>query len=102
MNADRTLNGLLALGRDDAVAIAAHEAQPLTYEGLRALIERTCATLNDLGIGLGDRVAIVLPNGPEMRRRFFRGLRGDASAPLNPAISRTSSNSTSKISRRRR
>ena len=65
MTTDRTLKDLLASGRDDAVAIAAHEAPPLTYGGLRALIERTCATLNDLGIGLGDRVAIVLPNGPE-------------------------------------
>ena len=84
MNADRTLKDLLASGRDDAVAIAAHEAPPLTYEGLRALIERTCATLNDLGIGLGDRVAIVLPNGPEMATAFLSVATAAASAPLNP------------------
>jgi oxalate---CoA ligase len=85
MNADRTLKDLLASGRDDAVAIAAHEAPPLTYEGLRALIERTCATLNDLGIGLGDRVAIVLPNGPEMATAFLCVASAATSAPLNPA-----------------
>jgi acyl-CoA synthetase (AMP-forming)/AMP-acid ligase II len=85
MNADRTLKDLLASGRDDAVAIAAHEARPLTYEGLRALIERTCATLNDLGIGLGDRVAIVLPNGPEMATAFLSVASAATSAPLNPA-----------------
>jgi oxalate---CoA ligase len=85
MNADRTLNDLLALGRDDAVAIAAHETPPLTYGGLRALIERTTATLNDLGIGLGDRVAIVLPNGPEMAAAFLCVASAATSAPLNPA-----------------
>ena len=41
MTTDRTLKDLLASGRDDAAAIAAHDAP--TYEGLRALIERTCA-----------------------------------------------------------
>jgi oxalate---CoA ligase len=85
MNADRTLNDLLALGRDDAVAIAAHEAPPLTYGGLRALMERTRATLNDLGIGLGDRVAIVLPNGPEMATACLGVASAATSAPLNPA-----------------
>ncbi|HEY6734318.1 MAG TPA: acyl--CoA ligase [Roseiarcus sp.] len=84
MTTDRTLKDLLASGRDDAVAIAAHDAPPLTYEGLRALIERTCATLNDLGIGLGDRVAIVLPNGPEMAAAFLCVASAATSAPLNP------------------
>jgi oxalate---CoA ligase len=85
MSADRTLMGLLASGRDDAVAIAAHEAPPLTYGRLRELIEHTRATLNDLGIGRGDRVAIVLPNGPEMATAFLSVAFAAASAPLNPA-----------------
>jgi acyl-CoA synthetase (AMP-forming)/AMP-acid ligase II len=85
MSVDRTLKGLLASGRDDAVAIAAHGAPPLTYGGLRALIERVTATLNDLGIGLGDRIAIVLPNGPEMATAFLCVASAAAAAPLNPA-----------------
>src|SRR3984957_6634154 len=85
MNPDRTLKDLLASGREDAAAFAAHEAPLLTYAGLRALIERTCATLNDLGIGLGDRVAIVLPNGPEMATAFLSVASAATSAPLNPA-----------------
>ena len=85
MTTDRTLKDLLASGRDDAAAIAAHEAPPLTYAGLRALVERTRATLNDLGIGLGDRVAIVLPNGPEMATAFLSVASAATSAPLNPA-----------------
>ena len=85
MSADRTLRGLIASGRDDAVAIAAHDAAPLTYAALSALIDRTVASLNALGIGRGDRVAIVLPNGPEMATAFLCVASAAASAPLNPA-----------------
>jgi acyl-CoA synthetase (AMP-forming)/AMP-acid ligase II len=85
MSKDRTLRGLIASGLNDAIAIAAHEAEPLTYAALRALIDRTRASLNDLGIGRGDRVAIVLPNGPEMATAFLSVASAAASAPLNPA-----------------
>jgi oxalate---CoA ligase len=85
MSADRTLRGLIASGRDEAVAIAAHEAPPLSYAALRALIDRAGASLNHLGIGRADRVAIVLPNGPEMATAFLSVASAAASAPLNPA-----------------
>ena len=85
MSADRTLRGLIASGRDEAVAIAAREAPPLSYAGLRALIDRTVRSLNELGIGRGDRVAIVLPNGPEMATAFLCVASAATSAPLNPA-----------------
>ncbi len=85
MSADRTVSGLLASGRDDAVAIAAHGAPPLSYAALRALIDRSVRSLNALGIGRGDRVAIVLPNGPEMATAFLCVASAAASAPLNPA-----------------
>ena len=85
MSADRTLRALIASGRDDAVAIAAHGAPPLSYAGLRALIDRSVGSLNDLGIGRGDRVAIVLPNGPEMATAFLCVASAATSAPLNPA-----------------
>jgi oxalate---CoA ligase len=85
MNADRTLRGLIASGHDDAVAIAAHGAQPLSYAALRALIDRTQRSLNELGIGRGDRVAIVLPNGPDMATAFLCVASAATAAPLNPA-----------------
>ena len=85
MSVNRTLTGLLASARDDAVAIAAHGAPPLSYAALRALIDRTQRSLNELGIGRGDRVAIVLPNGPEMAAAFLCVASAAASAPLNPA-----------------
>ena len=85
MSADRTLRGLIESGRDDAVAIAAHEAAPLTYAALRALVDRSVRSLNGLGVGRGDRVGIVLPNGPEMATAFLSVASAAASAPLNPA-----------------
>ena len=85
MSADRTLRGLIAGGHDDAVAIAARDAPPLSYGALRALIDRTVRSLNGLGVGRGDRVGIVLPNGPEMATAFLSVASAAASAPLNPA-----------------
>jgi oxalate---CoA ligase len=85
MSADRTLRGLVASGRDEAVAIAARDQPPLGYAGLRALIDRSVRSLNELGIGRGDRVAIVLPNGPEMAAAFLCVASAAAAAPLNPA-----------------
>ena len=57
----------------------------MTYDGLRALIVETIASLNEIGIGRNDRVAIVLPNGPEMATAFIAISSGATSAPLNPA-----------------
>ncbi|HXE23830.1 MAG TPA: acyl--CoA ligase [Roseiarcus sp.] len=85
MSTDRTIRALIASGHDGAVAIAAHEAKPLTYAALRGLIDRARAELNGLGIGRGDRVAIVLPNGPEMATAFLCLASAATSAPLNPA-----------------
>src|SRR5580658_8733820 len=85
MRTDRTLRSLVASGQDDAIAIAAHGAPPLTYSALRALIDSAVASLNSLGVGRGDRVAIVLPNGPEMATAFLAVASGATSAPLNPA-----------------
>jgi oxalate---CoA ligase len=85
MNSDRTLRGLIASGQDDAIAIAAHGAPPLTYGALRALVDGAVASLHRLGVGRGDRVGIVLPNGPEMATAFLAVAAGATSAPLNPA-----------------
>jgi acyl-CoA synthetase (AMP-forming)/AMP-acid ligase II len=80
-----TLEALLSTGSDAAAAIAAPSRKPLSHGELRALIKRTIARLNELGAGRNDRVAIVLPNGPEMAACFLAVASGTASAPLNPA-----------------
>jgi oxalate---CoA ligase len=80
-----TLPQLLANGADDAPAIGAPGRPWLTHSGLRALATRTIADLNAMGIGRGDRVALVLPNGPEAASAFVTIACGTTTAPLNPA-----------------
>ena len=69
----------------DAVAILAPGRKPLTYRSLYLHVERIVKGLNALGITRNDRVAIVLPNGPEMATAFLGVASGATSAPLNPA-----------------
>ncbi|MBB2484596.1 AMP-binding protein [Mitsuaria sp. WAJ17] len=69
----------------EAVALRAPGRHALSHGELRALIERSVQQLNAWGMGRNDRVAIVLPNGPEMAACFLACACGVASAPLNPA-----------------
>ncbi len=80
-----TMWELLQTGKDADLAIGAPDEKPLTHAGLRALAKRTVADLNAMGIGRNDRVAIVLPNGPEMAAAFLCVAAGATTAPLNPA-----------------
>jgi acyl-CoA synthetase (AMP-forming)/AMP-acid ligase II len=80
-----TVPGLLRAGADAADAIGAPGRPALTHGALRALAARTVAGLNGMGIGRNDRVAIVLPNGPEMASAFVTIACGATTAPLNPA-----------------
>ena len=80
-----TITQLLANGADDALAIGAPGRTWLTHGQLRALAVRTVASFNAMGIGRGDRVAMVLPNGPEMAALFVTAACGVTTAPLNPA-----------------
>ncbi len=73
----------IARGNDEAPAILAPERATLTHGGLRRLMAETAARLNGLGIGRGDRVAIVLPNGPEMATAFVSVAAAATTAPLN-------------------
>ena len=76
---------LLKHGPDEAPAIGAPERPSLTHKSLRELASRTVESLNAMGIGRNDRVAIVLPNGPEMATAFTTIACGATTAPLNPA-----------------
>jgi len=80
----KTLTALLAFGQDEATAITAPAGQPLNYANLRQLVQTTQRQLNAAGIGRNDRVAIVLPNGPEMATSFIAIASAATSAPLNP------------------
>ena len=80
-----SLKDLLAHGADSAPAISAPGRSALSYRELRALVDATLASLNALGAGRNDRVAIVLNNGPEMATCYMACASGTTSAPLNPA-----------------
>ncbi|MGH7846683.1 MAG: AMP-binding protein, partial [Candidatus Binatia bacterium] len=69
----------------DAIAMAAPESGPLTYRRLLEQVGSTAALLKENGVTRQDRVAIVLPNGPEMAVTFLGVCSCAVSAPLNPA-----------------
>lgn len=73
-----------AAARPQAAAILGAGRLPLTYAGLEAQVLQTAGALRGLGIGRADRVAIVLPNGPEMATAFLAVAAVAAAAPLNP------------------
>jgi oxalate---CoA ligase len=80
-----TVHELLARGRPEAPAIGAPGRAALDFAALKALAERTVGDLNAMGIGRADRVAMVLPNGPEMAAAFVAIAAGATTAPLNAA-----------------
>jgi len=85
MTTQSTLEDLLAVGAEKASALGAPSTPDLPYGELRKQVSETIAALNGIGIGRNDRVAIVLPNGPEMASAFLAVASGATSAPLNPA-----------------
>ena len=80
-----TIIELLASGDANAAAIAAPGREPLTYEALRDEVARLAGQLRALGVERGERVAIVLPDGPEMVVAFLAVAICATVAPLNPA-----------------
>lgn len=57
----------------------------LTFDQLNCLIDRFAAILHHLGIGKGDRVAIVLPNLPQYPIVHYAIMRlGAVIVPVNP------------------
>ena len=96
------IHALLARGGRDDIAIAAPEREPLTYGGLRDQVGRTGDALARAGIGPGDRVAIVLRNGPEMAAAFLGAPRTPRRRRSTPPTVWTSSPSTSKTCAPRR
>ncbi len=67
-------------------AIIIEASDPISHAGIWRQTERTLQQLNALGIGRGDRVAIVLPQGPELAVAFLTVASVATAAPLNPAF----------------
>ena len=84
MSDPTTLRRLLDAGADHAPAIVAPDGAVLTHGELRAEVDRLAGRLRDLGLGATDRIAIVVPNGPEMAIAFLAAACTGCAAPLNP------------------
>ncbi|MDU8912374.1 acyl--CoA ligase [Aestuariicoccus sp. MJ-SS9] len=80
-----TLTQLLEPHGADSPAIGAPGKAWLSYGGLRALSDKIRGQLRAAGVGPKDRVAIVLPNGPDMATAFITIAQAATTAPLNPA-----------------
>ena len=80
-----TIADLIRSHPGSAPAIGAPGRDWMTYDDLRALSAEVRAALRAAGIAAGDRVAIVLPNGPEMAAAFVTIAQSATTAPLNPA-----------------
>ena len=68
-------------GRD---ALLAPGRPSLSYRALGDAVEAAGRALRERGVGPADRVAIVLPNGPEMAAAFLGVAANATAAPLNP------------------
>ena len=66
----------------ESAAILGPARAPLTYGRLLRQVHDIVSHLNRLGIGRNDRVAIVLPNGPEMAVAFLSIASGATSGEL--------------------
>lgn len=80
-----TLAELIENHPENAHAIGAPGRPWMDYGSLRKQALEVRKTLRSAGVGVKDRVAIVLPNGPEMASCFFSVAQSATTAPLNPA-----------------
>lgn len=80
-----TVRALLAAADRDTVALLDVHGRTLSYGELRTQVERLSAQLAASGVGPGDTVATLLPNGPAMAVAFLAAAGVGAVAPLNPA-----------------
>jgi oxalate---CoA ligase len=67
-----------------AVAIMAPGRTPVTYDSLFRALDEVRAVLNRTGLGRGDRVALVIPDGPEMAVASVAVAASAVCVPLNP------------------
>lgn len=79
------LKSLLDARNPGDTAIAAPGRTSLTYGKFSSLAGETALALRARGLARNDKLAIVLPNGPEMAASFVACASTVTAAPLNPA-----------------
>lgn len=76
--------GTFPNSRPDEIAILAPDRAALTYSQVRAHLDATRERLCKLGIGRGDRVASVLPSGPDSATATIATVGVATFVPLDP------------------
>ena len=87
MNATKLSSGSIdsLLQRDcESPAILAPGRAPLSHRELLRQVRTVAAVVRAAGVGRTDRVAVILPNGPEMAVCFLGVASAATCAPLNP------------------
>ena len=79
-----TVWDLLSAGAGDDPAILAEDGSVLSHADLRATLAVLLDRMRFLGVGVEDRIAIVLPNGPAAAVAFLAAAVTGCAAPLNP------------------
>ncbi len=79
-----TVWGLLGAGAPGDAALLAEDGSVLSYDDLRATLARLRDRMRSLGVGVEDRIAVVLPNGPGAAVAFLAAAVTGCAAPLNP------------------
>ncbi len=80
-----TISEILEVGASDSIALTAPKRLPLSYSGLRVHCKKIGRQLASQGLINKSRVAIVMPNGPEMATAFLAVASHMSAAPLNPS-----------------
>ena len=81
---NKTINEIVNKQNNDLKALGAPDRQWSTYGDLKKMTAYVSSRLRSYGISVADRVAIVLPNGPEMATAFITMAQSCTTAPLNP------------------
>ena len=75
---------LLGAGAGSDPAVLSETGSVLSHDQLRATLAGLRDQMRSLGVGVGDRIAIVLPNGPAAAVAFLAAAITGCAAPLNP------------------
>ena len=87
MTTGESLSALFSAGASRATAVVSpDDAQTHSFEALESAVLGLAGRLSSIGVERGDRIALVLPNGPEFLQALLAiTALGAAAAPLNPA-----------------
>ena len=81
---NKTINELINAQKSDLKILGAPDRKWSTFGNLKTLSFYVNSQLRSYGVAVEDRVAIVLPNGPEMASAFLTMAQSCTTAPLNP------------------